>query len=84
MVDRIIEDLCKEVAFETYKINESAKTLSIIVVMKALKIERGFGKSEKEMQGDFFSLRGADLKKVNDLNGFKLEEKRKVQVLLQR
>jgi hypothetical protein len=40
MIDRIIEDLCREVAFETYKINESAKTLSIIVVMKALKIER--------------------------------------------
>jgi hypothetical protein len=64
MIDNLIAKICREVSFETYKINENAKTLSIIVVMKALRIERNFGKSDIELQKEFFALRGADLKKV--------------------
>lgn len=39
-VEKFVEIICREIAFETYKINENAKNLSILVIMKALKIER--------------------------------------------
>jgi len=40
LIDALVASMCREIAFETYKINENAKAMSIMVIMKALRIER--------------------------------------------
>mmetsp|Transcript_11576 Transcript_11576/g.10070 ORF Transcript_11576/g.10070 Transcript_11576/m.10070 type:complete len:239 (-) Transcript_11576:1559-2275(-) len=63
MIEDVVEQTARDIAKEMYKINENSKTLSIMVVMRALRIERNYKESDNELQKIFFDMRGQEKKK---------------------
>ena len=40
LLDRVIDKMIREIAFETYKINEDARKMTGIIIFRALRLER--------------------------------------------
>jgi len=63
LLDRVVEAMVREIAFEGYKINEDARKMTGVIIFRALRLERNFQKGDGELESHFFDLRGGERKK---------------------
>jgi len=64
----VIDKLIKEAAFEIATVNQMAKTISLNLIVRAIKGGRNSTNSEVQLSKIFYSLRNSDMTKKNDAN----------------
>ncbi|KAL4510670.1 hypothetical protein ABPG72_004824 [Tetrahymena utriculariae] len=81
----VIDKIIREAAFEIATVNQMAKTISLNLIVRAIKGARNSGNSEEQLSKIFYSLRNQDMtKKKDDKFTFNYKDMEKIEEVLKK